>query len=163
MDLSTPTADQTTLITISQPPQHQAQEAIDAAQMAINTAYTTLTFADSVGSSITDLISTLNAAINELNQARIAYNRTDYSTAITLAESAETTAQAVGNEAQVRGTTTLSQTQAQLVLVFAVVLLSFPIGYIAITSWQKYRKEKRRAFLQMEVRLPDEEEEDETS
>jgi hypothetical protein len=163
MGYSTPTGDVTILTTVSQPPQNQAQQAIDAAQTAINTAYATLAFADSVGSSITDLIGTLNAAIIELNHARIAYNRTDYSTAITLAETAETTAQAVGDEAQFRGITTLSQTQAQFVLVFAVVLLSFPIGYFAITSWQKYRKEKRRTFLRMEVRLPDDEVEDENS
>ncbi|MHA2406222.1 MAG: hypothetical protein ACXACH_05675, partial [Candidatus Hermodarchaeia archaeon] len=119
-------------------------------------------FADAAGSSITDLIGTLNGAITELNQARHAHNLTDYSTAISLAQGAESTANNVSDEAQLRGLTSVSQTQSQIVLVFAVILISLPASYIVIDRWQRYRKEKRQEFLRMEIRLPDDEEEDGT-
>jgi hypothetical protein len=134
---------------VQQPPQNQAQQAIEAAQTAINTAYTNLAFADAAGSPITDLIGTLNGAIIELNQARRAYNLTDYSTAISLAQGVETTAHNVSDEAQLRGLTSVSQTQAQILLVFAVILISLPASYMVIDRWQKYRKQKRHEFLRM--------------
>jgi len=146
---------------VGQPPQDQAQQAINGAQTAINIAYTNLAFADTVGSPIVDLIGTLNAAIVELNLARQAYIQTDYSTAITLAVNAQTTANTVSDEAQLRGVTTVAQTQAQIMLVIAVIVISIPLSYFVVTRWQQYRREKRREFLQMEIRLPDEEEEDE--
>ncbi len=149
-------------VSFIQPPQDQAQQAINDAQTAINEAYTNLAFADAAGSPITDLIGSLNGVISELTQARLAYNRTDYTTAITLAEAAESTAHEISDEAQLRGLTTIAQTQAQILLIFAIILISIPMSYLAITRWQQYRKRKRREFLQMEIRLPDEEE-DETS
>ena len=145
---------------VQQPPQNQAQQAIEAAQTAINTAYTNLAFADAAGSSITDLVNSLNGAIIALNQARRAYNLTNYSTAISLAQGAETTANNVSDEAQLRGLTSVSQTQSQIVLVFAVILISLPVSYLLIDRWQQYRKQKRREFLRMEIRLPEDEEED---
>jgi hypothetical protein len=145
-----------------QPSQNQAQQAINVAQTAINTAYTNLAFADAAGSSIMDLVATLNGAIIELNQARRAYNQTDYSTAISLAQGVETTANNVSDEAQLRGLTSISQTQGQIVLVFAVVLISLPASYMVVERWQKYRKQKKQEFLRMEIRLPDDEEEDDT-
>ena len=146
---------------VYQPLQDQAQQAIDTAQSAINTAYTNLAFADSVGSSINDLIGTLNEAIVELNQARQAYNLTDYSTAIILAEGAENTANTIRSEAQLRGITTVAQTQAMILPVVTVILISIPASYFVVTRWQRYRKEKRREFLRMEIQLPDDEKEDE--
>ncbi|MFX1565759.1 MAG: hypothetical protein ACFFCH_07200 [Promethearchaeota archaeon] len=147
----------------SQPSPNQAQQAIEAAQTAINSAYFNLIFADAAGSEITDLISTLNRAILELNQARQAYNQTDYSTAITLADGAATTAQTVSTEAQLRGLTTTAQTQSLIIVVVAVVLFSLPTSYFVVSRWTQYRKEKRRKFLRMEIRLPDDEKEEETS
>ncbi len=149
-------------ISLNQPPQDLAQQAINEAQTAINTAYTTLAFADAAGSPIIDLISTLNGAIGQLNQARHAYNQTDYPTAITIAETVTNTANTVNEEAQLRGITTVAQTQAQILFVIAVVVISVPTTYFAVTYWQQYRKAKRREFLQMEIRLPDEDEEEET-
>jgi hypothetical protein len=145
----------------AQQPPAQAQQAIDAAQTAINSAYTRLAFADAAGSPIDDLIGTLNGAILELIQARQAYNQSDYSTAITLAANAETTANTVGDEAQLRGFTTLAQIQAQIVLVIVIILISIPVSYYAIARWQHYRKAKQHEFLRMEIRLPDDDEEDE--
>jgi hypothetical protein len=147
-------------ITHSQP--SQAQEAIDAAQNAINTAYISLIFADNAGSPITDLIETLNEAITALNYARNAYDVADYATAITLAENAESTANAVSNEAQLRGVTTTAQVQAQILAIFAVILISSLASYFVLSRWQQYRKQKRREFLRMEIRLPDDEEEEQT-
>jgi hypothetical protein len=146
-----------------QPSPNQAQQAIDDAQTAINTAYINLAFADSTGSEITDLISTLNGAISALNQARQAFNQTDYSTTVTLANEAATNAQTVSNEAQLRGLTTSAQTNSLIVVVIAVVLLSLPTSYFVIARLAQHRKEKRRAFLRMEIRLPDDEQEEETS
>ena len=146
-------------ISLNQPPQDQAQQAINEAQTAINTAYTTLAFADAAGSPIIDLISTLNGAIGQLSQARHAYNQTNYPTAITIAEAVTITANTVNEEAHLRGITTVAQTQAQILFVFAVVVISIPTTYFAITYWQQYRKAKRREFLQMGIRLPDEEDE----
>lgn len=146
--------------THSQP--SQALQAIDTAQSAINAAYINLVFADNAGSSITDLIGTLNGAITELNQARNAYTAADYATAITLAENAESTANAVSNEAYLRGVTTTAQVQAQIVFIFAVILISILASYFALSRWQQYRKQKRREFLQLEIRLPDDEEEEQS-
>ena len=148
-------------ILVGQIQQAQAQQAINEAQTAINAAYTTLVFADSAGSPINDLISTLNQAISDLNHARRAYNQTDYTTATTLAEGVESTANAVNAEAQIRGITTVAQIQAQILFVFAVVLISIPTTYFVVSRWQEYRKAQRREFLQMEIRLPDEDEEEE--
>jgi hypothetical protein len=145
-------------VTFSQP--SQAQQAIDAAQTAINDAYISLVFADNAGSPITDLIGTLNEAITELNQARNAYDAADYATAIILAENAESTANTVNNEAHLRGLTTTAQVQAQIVFIFAVILISVLASYFAVSRWQQYRKQKRREFLRMELRLPDDEEEE---
>ena len=147
---------------LQQPTPNQAQQAIETAQNAINTAYTNLAFADAAGSSISDLINTLNGAINNLNQARHAYNLTNYSTAISLAQGAETTANTVSDEAHLRGLTSISQTQSQILLVIAVILISLPASYMIIDRWQKYRKQKRQEFLRMEIRLPEDEEEDDT-
>ncbi|MFX1404224.1 MAG: hypothetical protein ACFE9D_07095 [Promethearchaeota archaeon] len=140
----------------------QAQQAIDAAQNAINAAYINLVFADNAGSLITDLIGTLNGAITELNQARNAYAAADYATAITLAETAESTAHAVSNEAHLRGVTITAQIQAQIVFIFAVILISILASYFAISRWHQYRKQKQREFLRMEIRLPDDEEEEQS-
>jgi hypothetical protein len=156
----TQNADLAPEIFVLQPPQNQAQQAIEDAQTAINTAYTNLVFADAAGSSITDLIGTLNGAIIELNQARRAFNLTDYTSAISWAQGAETIANNVSDEAQLRGLTSVSQTQAQIVLVFAVILISLPASYMVIDRWQRYRKQKKQEFLHMEIRLPEEEEED---
>jgi hypothetical protein len=147
----------------SQPSQSQALQAIEDAQAAINSAYVNLAFADSAGSEVSDLIGTLNGAILALSQARRAYNQTDYSTAITLADGAATTAQTVSTEAQLRGITTTAQTQSLIVVVVAVVLISLPTSYFVVSRWTQYRKEKRQEFLRMEIRLPDDEKEEDTS
>ena len=147
-------------LSYTQPSQNQALQAIDTAQASINSAYAHLVFADAAGSEITDLISTLNGAILELNQARQAYNQTDYSTAITLADDAATTAQTVSTEAQLRALTTNAQTQSLIVVVVAVVLISLPTSYFVVTQLAQYRKTRRREFLRMEIRLPDDEQEE---
>jgi hypothetical protein len=147
----------------NQPLQDQAQQAIDAAQSAINAAYSNLVFADSVGSSINDLIGSLNGAILDLNAARHAYNLTDYSTAITLAENAESAANTVSSEAQQRGVITTAQTQSQIIVTIAIVSIVLVGSYFAVTRWQKYRKQKRREFLQMEIRLTDDDDEEDAT
>ena len=141
----------------------QALAAINAAQTAINTAYTNLAFADITGADITDLIGTLNTAINELDQARRAYNNTNYASAITLAENAQNTADSISEEAQIRRYTALIQLQVQAIIIIAFVVIAIIIGYFVVTRWQKYHKEKRREFMQMEIQLPNEEDEGETT
>ncbi|MFX0079050.1 MAG: hypothetical protein ACFE8O_07400 [Candidatus Hermodarchaeota archaeon] len=142
-------------------PDAQAQQAIDAAQTAINTAYTDLMLADSTGASITDLLGSLNGAITELNQARSAYNDTDYTSAITLAESAQATADSVSIEASTRRSATLVQQQAQIIIIIGVVIITVFITYFALTRIIRYQREKKQEFLRMEIRLPDEEEDGE--
>ncbi len=156
-------SNQTPVVTLTQSQETQAQQAINAAQTAINTAYINLVYADTTGSPISDLIEALNGAIVELNQARRAYNATDYATAITLAENAQTTANSISEDAQVRRYTTFVQIQAQLFFIIAVAVIALLITYFALAQWRKYRKEKRRELLQMEIRLPDEQEESEDS
>ena len=142
-------------------PEAQAQQAIDDAQSAINSAFTDLMLADSTGASITDLLGSLNGAIIELNQARSAFNATDYPSAITLAESAQTTADSVSVEASTRRSATLVQQQAQIIIIIGVVIITVFITYFALTRIIRYQREKKRKFLRMEIRLPDKEEEGE--
>lgn len=142
-------------------PEAQAQQAIDDAQNAINTAYTDLMLADSTGATITDLLDSLNGAITELNQARSAFNATDYTSAITLAESAQTTADSVSIEASTRHSATLAQQQAQIIIIIGGVIITIFITYFALTRIIRYQREKKREFLRMEIRIPDEEEEGE--
>ncbi len=140
-------------------PEAQAQQAIDDAQSAINIAYTDLMLADSTGASITDLLDSLNSAITELNQARSAFNATDYSSAISLAESAQATADSVSTEATTRRSGTLVQQQAQIIIIIGVVIITIFVTYFALTRIIHYQREKKQEFLRMEIRLPDEEEE----
>ena len=142
-------------------PEAQAQQAIDDAQSAINTAYADLMLADSTGASITDLLGSLNGAITVLNQARSAFNATDYTSAITLAESAQGTADSVSIEASTRRAATLVQQQALIIIIIAVVIITVFITYFALTRIIRYQREKKREFLRMEIRLSDEEEEGE--
>ena len=143
-------------------PEAQAQQAIDGAQSAINSAYTDLMLADSTGASITDLLGSLNGAITELNQARSAFNATDYPSAITLAESAQATADSVSIEASARRSATLVQQQAQIIIIIGVVIITVFITYFALTRIIRYQREKKREFLQMEIRLSDEEDGEDT-
>lgn len=142
-------------------PEAQAQQAINDAQSAINTAYSDLMLADSTGASITDLIGSLNNAITELNQARSAFNATDYSSAMTLAESAQTTADSVSIEASTRRAVMLAQQQARFIIVIGVVIITVFITYFVLTRIIRYQRQKKREFLRMEIRLPEEEEEGE--
>lgn len=142
-------------------PEAQAQQAIDDAQSAINTAYTDLMLADSTGASITDLIDSLNEAITTLNHARSAFNATAYTSAITLAESAQGTADSVSIDASTRRAATLVQQQAQIIIIIAVVIITVFITYFALTRIIRYQREKKHEFLRMEIRLPDKEEEGE--
>jgi hypothetical protein len=142
-------------------PEAQAQQAIDEAQTAINTAYTDLMLADSTGATINDLIGSLNGAVTELNQARSAFNASDYPSAITLAENAQATADSVSTEASTRRFATLAQQQAQIIIIIAVAVITVFITYFALTRIIRYRREKKQEFLRMEIRLPDEEEDSE--
>lgn len=139
----------------------EAQQAIDAAQLAIYVAYNALLLADSTGALITDLISDLNGAIDVLNSARQSYNASDYPTAITQAENAENTATTVKEQAQMRYGATLAQVQAQVIIIAAVIAIIVVVMYLGLTRWRRYQSQKRRELLQMEVRLPDQDKEDE--
>jgi hypothetical protein len=150
-------------VPVSLQPEAQAQQAIDEAQSAINTAYIDLVYADSAGASIIDLISSLNSAINVLNQARAAYNTNDYSSAITLAGNAQNTALSVSDQAGTRRFATLAQQQVQIIVIIAVVVITVFITYFALTRIIHYRREKKQEFLRMEIQLQDEEEEGEDS
>jgi hypothetical protein len=141
--------------------QSEAEQAISAAQTAINVAYNNLVVADRTGAPISDLIDNLNTAITYLNQARTAYTTTDYATAITQAENAQNTANSITEQSQTRRFATLAQLQVQLFLAIAVTVIVILITYFAVTRWYKYQKQQRRDLLQMEIRLPQEDEEGE--
>ncbi len=147
---------------VSSSQQSEAEQAINSAQSAINVAYNHLVVADRTGAPIIDLIEDLNSAINDLNQARTAYNNMDYAFAITLAGNAQDTANSVTDQSQQRRFATLAQLQVQIILAIVVTAIAILVTYFALTRWYKYRKQKRRDFLQMEIRLPDEDEEDES-
>ena len=144
---------------VSPSQQSEAEQAISTAQSAINVAYTHLVVADRTGAPIIDLIENLNNAIADLNQARIAYNNMDYTSAITLAGNAQNTANSISDQSQHRRFATLAQLQVQIILAIAVTVIVILVTYFALTRWYKYRKQQRRDLLQMEIRLPDEDEE----
>ncbi|MDO8055909.1 MAG: AC78 family protein [Candidatus Hermodarchaeota archaeon] len=139
--------------------QSEAQQAIDSAQDAINTAYTHVQTADAAGAQISDLISTLNTAIRDLNQARTAYDATNYGQAITLATNAENNATIVTSEAQNRGYSATLQIQVQIIATIAVVVIVIVVLYFVITRWQRYRQQQKREFLQMRIHLPEDDQE----
>lgn len=144
-------------------PEIEAQQAINDAQTAINEAYLLLTIADSIGTEISDIIGTLNGAINTLNQARSAFNASDYTTAITLANSAQHTAEDVGTQAAQRYDATRVHLLILITVILAVVVIIIVVTYFAIRRWRTYRKQKRQEFLRMEIRLPEENKESESS
>jgi hypothetical protein len=139
--------------------QSEAQQAIESAQTAINAGYVTVRTADAAGAQVTDLIGTLNNAIRDLNQARSAYDATNYGQAISLATNAENNATSVTSEAQSRGLAAVLQFQVQLILTITLIVLVVIIVYFAITRWQRYRKQQKREFLQMRIQLPDDDQE----
>ncbi len=140
--------------------QSEAENAINAAQSAINIAYTHLVVADRTGAPIIDLIESLNNAIADLNQARTVYNNMDYTSAITLAGNAQYIADSITEQSQHRRIATLVQLQVQIILAIAVTAIVILVTYLALTRWYKYRKQQRRDLLQMEIRLPDEEDDE---
>ncbi|MFX0170009.1 MAG: hypothetical protein ACFE89_11740 [Candidatus Hodarchaeota archaeon] len=135
--------------------QSEALQAINAAQDAINTAYMHVRTADATGAPVSDLISSLNDAIGILNQARREYDAANYGQAITLANSVQIDAEAVTNEAQTRSYSVTLQLQIQLTITIALIVIVVVILYFAITRWQRYRKQKKREFLQMRIQLPE--------
>jgi hypothetical protein len=139
--------------------QSEAQQAINSAQTAINTAYVNVRTADAAGAQVTDLIGTLNNAIHDLNQARSAYDMTNYGQAISLATNAENNATTVTSEAQSRGQAAVLQFQVQLTATITLVVIIVVIVYFVITRWQRYRKQQKREFLQMRIQLPDDDQE----
>jgi signal transduction histidine kinase len=139
--------------------QSEALQAINSAQAAINTAYTQVRTADAAGAQVSDLISTLNTAIRDLNQARTAYDAANYGQAITLATSVGNEADVVTSEAQNRAHIATTQFQVQLIAAITLVVVVVVVLYFGITRWQRYRKQKKREFLQMRIQLPDDEQE----
>lgn len=144
-------------------PEIEAQQAINDAQTAINEAYLLLTIADLIGAEINDIIGTLNGAISTLNQARSAFNASDYTTAMTLADTAQHIAEDVGTQAAQRYDATRVHLLIQIIVILAVVVIVIVVTYFAIRRWRTYRKQKRQEFLQMEIRLPEENKESETN
>lgn len=140
--------------------QIEAQQAIDTAQTAIFEAFGQITQADLAGADITDLVLTLNMAINNLNLARAAYNVSEYASAILLAESARDAAEVVSNEAQSRLVIAHTNSTIQILLIVTVVVAAVVITYLLITRWQKHKQQRTRTLLRMKISLPKEEESD---
>ncbi len=137
--------------------QNEAQQAIDTAQTTIYEAFNQITQTDLAGADITDLASALNTAINNLNLARAAFNASEFTTAIQLAESAQNTAEGVIDEAQRRLAIALTNSATQILLVCVVVVTAVIITYMLITRWKKHRRQQTREILRMKIRLPKEE------
>ncbi|MFX1475157.1 MAG: hypothetical protein ACFFCO_06760 [Promethearchaeota archaeon] len=140
--------------------QTEAQQAIDTAQTAIYEAFGQITQADLVGADITDLVSGLNLAINNLNLAHAAFDASDFTSAIQLAEMAQSAAEVIINEAQSRLALTLTSSLIHLLLIGIVIVTAVIVTYFLITRWQKHRQQQTRRLLGMEIRLPREEESD---
>jgi hypothetical protein len=141
----------------------QAQTAIENAQSAINTAVTVLIQAEYAGAHISDLIVTLNSAIDELLLARSAYNAADYTSAIQYAQNTLAIAEEVNGEAHLRHLLALQSSLLQLGLIFIVVISVIGLSYSLIFYWQKRAKRQRTNLLRMEIRLPSKEKEEDSN
>jgi hypothetical protein len=144
-----------------QPVAGQAEQAITAAQAALNTAFGEVMLADLARAPISDLVDALNAAANTLNQARAAFNASDYASAIALAANAEAAAETVRDQAQNRRTNANLQGAMQILITITGVGIAAAVAYLLLTRWRRYQQQRRRDLLRMEIRLPEQPEEEE--
>ena len=141
--------------------QVEAQEAIDAAQTTIYVAFRKITQADMAGADIRDLVAELNSAIRDLNLARNAFSASDFTGAISFAESAQNTAEEVFNEAQSREVIATTNSMIQILIILSVIVAAVVFAYFLITRWRKQKQQHTRTLLRVGIRLPKEEESDE--
>jgi len=141
-------------------PDAEAQQAIATAQGALNTAFGEVVLADLARAPINDLVESLNAAVATLNQARVAFNASDYASAIALAANAQATADTVRNQALNRRVDASLQGAMQILIIIAGVGIALVVTYLLITRWRSYQQQRRRDLLRMEIRLPKQQEEE---
>jgi len=148
-------------IALAVQPGAEAQQAITTAQAAVNAAFAEVVLADLARAPINDLVDTLNAAATTLNQARVAFNASDYASAIALATNAEAAADGVRNQALNRRVEANLQGAIQVVGIVGGVGIAFVVAYLLLTRWRRYQQQRRRDLLRMEIRLPQQPEEEE--
>jgi hypothetical protein len=148
-------------IALAVQPGAEAQQAITTAQAALNTAFGEVVLADLARAPINDLVDSLNAAGATLNQARAAFNASDYASAIALAANAEATADTVRNQALNRRVDASLQGAMQVLIIVAGVGIALVATYLLLTRWRRYQQQRRRDLLRMEIRLPKQQEEEE--
>jgi hypothetical protein len=144
-----------------QPDAEQAQLAITNAQAALNTAFAEVALADFARAPIGDLVAALNAAAGTLNQARAALNASDYASAVAIAMNAQTAAVGVRNQAESRRIGANLQGAIQILSIFGGIGIALVVAYLLLTRWQRYQQQRRRDLLRMEIRLPEQHEEEE--
>jgi cytochrome bd-type quinol oxidase subunit 2 len=141
----------------------EAQQAINEAQDAIYSALGHIAEVNLAGAPITDFVTSLNDAIEILTQARAAYNASNFEYATLLAGNAKNAAELVSQQAQTCLTETRINAAIQLLITITILIVVVVITYFLITRWRDQKRKRTQDLLRMEIRLPTQEEEGETS
>lgn len=141
-------------------PQASANRAINEAQDSIYLAYKSVAQADQAGGDVSKLVDQLNTAISLLDEAKDSYEQEDYSTAYEKAVEAKNIAETVEKNAddlQARANFTRI---LQMIVIPIVVVLAVIFSFIFIKrGWKWLERKADEEFLEMEVGIPEEEEE----
>ncbi len=140
----------------------EAQQAINKAQDAINSAFGYMVEADLAGAEISDFVVSLNDAIEILTHAQAAFNASNFTSATELADDAKNAAELVGQQAQSRLLETRINAAIQALITISIFVVVVAVTYLLITRWREQKRKREQSLMQMEIHLPNQEDKGET-
>ena len=141
-------------------PQASANRAINEAQDSIYSAYKSVAQADQAGGAVSNLVDQLNTAISLLEDAKDSYEQEDYSTANEKAVEAKNIAVTVEKNADDLRARSNFTRSIQMIVIPIIVVLAVIFGFIFLKrGWKWLERKADEEFLEMEVVVPEEEEE----
>ncbi|MCK5587348.1 MAG: hypothetical protein KAI34_01315 [Candidatus Lokiarchaeota archaeon] len=141
-------------------PQASANRAINEAQDSIYSAYKSVAQADQAGGDVSNLVDQLNTAISLLEDAKDSYEQEDYSTANEKAVEAKNIAVTVEKNADDLRARANFTRSLQMIVIPIIVVLAVIFGFIFLKrGWKWLERKADEEFLEMEVVVPEEEEE----
>ncbi len=141
-------------------PQASANRSINEAQDSIYSAYKSVAQADQAGGDVSNLVDQLNTAISLLEDAKDSYEQEDYSTANEKAVEAKNIAVTVEKNADDLRARANFTRSLQMIVIPIIVVLAVIFGFIFLKrGWKWLERKADEEFLEMEVVVPEEEEE----
>ncbi|MFX1464926.1 MAG: hypothetical protein ACFFA5_00430 [Promethearchaeota archaeon] len=140
--------------------QASANRAINEAQDSIYVAYKSIAQADQAGGDVSNLVDQLNTAVSLLEEAKDLYEQEDYSAAYDKAVEAKSIAETVKQNADdLQARANFAKT-LQIIVIPVVIVLVVIFSYIFIKrGWKWLERKADEEFLEMEIGIPEEEEE----